>query len=103
MIEYTCVGYLSKDDKEIERYEDFNIPIPEESQMEKIVLYSFKPYEIIEVRETFVTYEDEWQPAVAITYSSKDGNVFYTPALLVSYTEFKKRLNEYYKEDVKTE
>lgn len=83
-------------DKEAEKLENMGIDAPKQ---EKIVKYLFKSRDIIEVRQTFVEYEEEDYDSVVVSYNV-GGNCYVTPPLLVSYDNFKKRYDEYYKKGI---
>lgn len=106
LLEFDCVIYLNntKENQEAEKLRDMGINVPEEdgTKEEKIVKYSFNAKNIVEVRETFVEYQNEWQPAVCVMFGALDRVMTETPPLLTTYGEFKRRLNEYNKESTKT-
>jgi len=99
LLEFNCIVYLKNDeaDSQAEKFVDMGIPVPEEieEQEERIVKYSFDASNIAEVRETFIKYKGEWEDAVCATFAMTDKVITETPPLLVSYEEFKRKVNEY--------
>ena len=92
MLEFEILVILQDD--QTQKWEDMGI-IPSEGHMEqRFVKYAFDPTTIVEVRQTFVKYKQEWLDAVVCTYTE---NNFETPPLLVHYKEFKRMLDEYNK------
>lgn len=96
LLEYTVVTYL-RDDKakeEQDKYREMGIPMDSEEveKEERLLKYCFDPSEVIEVRQTFVTYQGRWEDAVVVSITNK---LYETPPLLVSYDEFKKDLKEW--------
>lgn len=87
-------------DPEQEKLYDMGIVLPESSEedtpKEKIVKYYFDCSQIHEIRETKITYQDEWVDAIVVTFSSK---FIVTPALLCSVEEFKRMLDEHNKKN----
>lgn len=75
----------------------------EENREERIVTYAFNPDTILEIRESFVMYKEEWTDATVCTLGVEGSPVYETPLLLISYEDFKQRVNEYYKEVVKSD
>jgi hypothetical protein len=106
LLEFEIVVYL-KDGagykEEEERLQFLGIKKKEEEiKVDKIVNYAFCPDKIIEVRDTFVTYNETWEKAIVCVYISGKYN-YETPPLLTTYEEFKTKLDEYYKEKSKVE
>ena len=92
MLEFEILVILQ--DNQTQKWKDIGI-IPSEDHMEqRFVKYAFDPTTIVEVRQTFVKYKQEWLDAVVCTYTE---NNFKTPPLLVHYKEFKRMLDEYNK------
>lgn len=81
---------------ETERLENLGIDAPKD---EKIVKYSFKATDLIELRQTYVEYEGETYDSVVVSYDVK-GTCYVTPPLLVSYENFKTQYNEHYKKSI---
>lgn len=95
MLEFEILVILQDD--QTQKWEDMGI-IPSEDYMEqRFVKYAFDPTTIVEVRQTFVKYKQEWLDAVVCTYTE---NNFETPPLLVHYKEFKRMLDEYNKKGI---
>lgn len=86
-------------DSTTEKLEGMGIDAPKE---EKIVKYSFKGDDLIEIRQTFVEYEGDNYDSVVVSYNVA-GVCYMTPPLLVSYEKFKTQYNEHYKKSTKTE
>lgn len=106
LLEFEVVVYL-KDDKseeELSSLENLGISLQqqEEESDDKIVKYSFIPDSIIEIRQSFVKYNDRWEDAVICGFTKNKYN-FETPPLLTTYEEFKTKLDEYHKEESKTD
>lgn len=97
LLEYKVVAYL-KDDKakeEQEKYREMGITMDseEEQQEEKLVSYAFDPSTILEVRQTFVMYQNRWEDATIVVIGKSTH--YDSPPLLVHYDEFKKDLKEW--------
>lgn len=97
-LEYGVVIEL-KDDQ-AQKWEDMGMQPREEFKDERVTMFSFIAQEVIEYRQTYVKYKGEWRDCVVCVYKHDD-TVFDTPALLVSYEQFKKDLNDY-KKNIKT-
>ena len=95
LIEFSCVVYLT-DSEEDEKLQEMGVQV-NSARKEKIVRYSFNPTLITEVRETFVKYEGEWYDAVIVTFTE---NNYETPPLVITYDEFKQRINEHNKKNI---
>lgn len=99
-MEFDCIVYLmdDKSEEELEKYENLGIELPEEEEYEdqKIVKYSFDASNIVEIRQTFIKYKDNFMDAVCVTFLM-DRVPSTTPPLLISYNNFKEKLNEYNK------
>ena len=96
MLEFEILVILQDD--QTQKWEDMGI-IPNEEHMEqRFVKYAFDPTTIVEIRQTFVKYKQEWLDAIVCTYTE---NNFETPPLLIHYKEFKRMLDEYNKKSTK--
>ena len=92
MLEFEILVILQDD--QTQKWEDMGIILSEDHMEQRFVKYAFDPTTIVEVRQTFVKYKQEWLDAVVCTYTE---NNFETPPLLVHYKEFKRMLDEYNK------
>lgn len=99
LIEFNCIVYLKNDkaQEEVRKFEDMGMtfPVEEQENEEKIVKYSFDASKIAEIRETFIKYKGEWQNAVCATFAMTDKVITETPPLLISYEDFKRKVNEH--------
>jgi hypothetical protein len=75
-----------------------NIPPNKPEHDERKARYAFQPQNILEYRETSVTFEKQSVPSVVVLYIVND-KVNETPPLLCSFEQFEKDLEKYY-EDV---
>jgi len=104
LIEFDVIIYYNGDDEksqqEIEKYLDMGMepPEPDGTKKEEIVKYYFDCSDIKEIRETKITYEDNWRKAIVVTFSSR---FIVTPPLLCTIEEFKARINEHYQKNIK--
>ena len=97
MLEFEIIVILQDD--QTEKWESMGIT-PDENNLEKrFVKYSFDPSTIIEIRQTFVMYKQRWLDAVVCVFTDQN---LETPPLLVHYDKFKRMLDEYNKENIKT-
>lgn len=93
MLEFEVLVILQDD--QTQKWENMGIIPSEDSMEQRFVKYSFDPSTIVEMRQTFVKYQEEWLDAVVCTFTE---NNFETPPLLVHYDKFKRMLDEYNKE-----
>ena len=95
MLEFEILVILQDD--QTQRWEEMGIIPNEEDREQRFVKYAFNPTTIVEVRQTFVKYKQEWLDAVVCTFTE---NNFETPPLLVHYDKFKRMLDEYNKKNI---
>ena len=93
MLEFEVLVILQDD--QTQKWENMGIIPSEDSIEQRFVKYAFDPSTIVEMRQTFVKYQEEWLDAVVCTFTE---NNFETPPLLVHYNKFKRMLDEYNKE-----
>jgi len=98
LIEFNYVIYLNDDTPgtpEEEKLKDLGINIEEENkETEKIVVYSFLPTDIVELRDTFIKYKQNWHRAVVASYLANDKVLIETPPLFITREDFKREVNE---------
>ena len=91
-----------KQEEENERLRDLGLPIDDTPQRpERMVKYSFCPEDIVEYRQTFITFRDQEMDGVVCMFTNQ--YVHETPILLVHYDQFEKDLEKYYEQYDKKE
>lgn len=103
-MEFDYVIYLNntKEQESNSKLRELGLEVTESDlKEERIAKFSFDVSSIAEIRETFVDYNDSWESAVCCVYVCNNVTID-TPPLLIGYEEFKKRIDEYNKESIKT-
>lgn len=85
-------------DNEVQKLYDMGIVPNDENANEKMVKYCFDVSNIVEMRQTYVKYKEQWLDAVVVSYSEE---YIMTPPLVIHYDELKKILNEHHNKNIK--